>query len=247
MRDEELELTKRRRDVQMDGFCEPIGNENRRGASVLVNGSPTEKFPIQRGLRQGILWPLSCLSLLRKDSTLLLTTLSGMEKSSIIGVGVQENEVSRMALSFGCKPEKLSFKYLGIPVGGSSARINMWDPIVVKFHKRLSNWKGNLLSIGGRTTLIISVLGSLGLYFLSLYRMPKEVNNNLEAMRSKFFWGGSKNQKKIAWVKWNTVLAAKEDGGLEIGSLEAMNQALLYRWRWRALIIQPSKSLGSDY
>lgn len=54
-------------------------------------------------------------------------------------------------------------------------------------------------------------------------------------MRSNFFGGINDKERKIAWVKWDEIIAAKEDGGIGVGSLESLNQALLYRWRWRAL------------
>ncbi|GJS77754.1 hypothetical protein Tco_0727635 [Tanacetum coccineum] len=41
-------------------------------------------------------------------------------------------------------------------------KIIVWKTLVDRFHMRLSSWKANLLSIGGRLTLIKSVLGSLG-------------------------------------------------------------------------------------
>ena len=37
-----------------------------------------------------------------------------------------------------------------------------WEPIIEKFHKKLSSWKAINLSYGGRLTLIKSVLGALG-------------------------------------------------------------------------------------
>lgn len=92
------------------------------------------------------------------------------------------------------------------------------------------------MSIGGRSTLISSVLGSLGNYFLSIFRLPKYVNKTLESLRASFFWGGSLVKRKVHWLKWGSVLAGKEDGGIGIGSLNAMNMALLYKWRWRGLI-----------
>lgn len=128
----------------------------------------------------------------------------------------------------GCKLEKFPFKYLGIPIGGNTSRVQTWDPIIDKCHKRLSSWKPNLLSIGGRHTLISFVLGSLGIYFLSLFRMPVTVNKKLEAIRSRFFWGGSKDVRKIPWIKWGAVLASKKDGGVGLGTLDSVNRALLY-------------------
>lgn len=157
------------------------------------------------------------------------------QKSSILGVGVANAEITRLANLFGCKTENFPFKYLGIPIGGKSNRATMWEPVVNKFNKRLSKWKASLLSIGGRATLISSVLGSMAIYYLSIFRMPKMVSKSLESIRSSFFWGGTRENKKMSWLKWTSILASKKDGGLGFGSLEGLNLALLFKWIWRGL------------
>ncbi|GKA61897.1 RNA-directed DNA polymerase, eukaryota [Tanacetum coccineum] len=91
------------------------------------------------------------------------------------------------------------------------------------------------ISIGGRATLISSVLGAIGTYYFSLFPMPLSVNKKLESLRSNFFWGSDDNSKKIPWISWNLALASKEKGGLGIGSLYALNHALIQKWRWRFL------------
>ncbi|GKF11242.1 hypothetical protein Tco_0049168 [Tanacetum coccineum] len=63
--------------------------------------------------------------------------------------------------------------------------------------------------------------------------MPKLINKRLESLRANFFWGCTDGIKKIPWIAWNSVLASKVKGGLGIGSLEALNLALLQKWRWR--------------
>ncbi|KVI06675.1 hypothetical protein Ccrd_014968 [Cynara cardunculus var. scolymus] len=45
-----------------------------------------------------------------------------------------------------------------------------WTPIIEKFKYRLSLWKARSISFRGRLTLIKLVLGSLALYFFSLFR-----------------------------------------------------------------------------
>nr|GFA37678.1 RNA-directed DNA polymerase, eukaryota, reverse transcriptase zinc-binding domain protein [Tanacetum cinerariifolium] len=92
---------------------------------------------------------------------------------------------------------------------------------------RLLKWKANLLSIGERSTLITSVLGTLCNYYFSMFSMPSQINKRLEAIRSKFFLGS------YSWIAWNTVLASKPKGGLGIVSLLALNLALIQKWRWR--------------
>ncbi|GJS98495.1 hypothetical protein Tco_0819665, partial [Tanacetum coccineum] len=101
-----------------------------------------------------------------------------------------------------------------------------WDFLIDKFSKRLSNWKASMLSIGGRTTLLSSVLGSIGTYYCSIFPMPSSIYKKLESLRSKFFWGSNVDGNKIPWIAWNTALASKVHGGLGIGSLFSLNQAL---------------------
>ncbi|GJT89353.1 RNA-directed DNA polymerase, eukaryota, reverse transcriptase zinc-binding domain protein [Tanacetum coccineum] len=54
------------------------------------------------------------------------------------------------------------FSYLGLPIGSNMGRISNWTILIDHFKARLSSWKTNLLSLGGRLTLIKAVLGSLG-------------------------------------------------------------------------------------
>ena len=42
-------------------------------------------------------------------------------------------------------------------------------------------------------------------------------------------------RKPLSWVKWDRVVSSFEKGGLNIGSLRAMNCALLGKWWWRLL------------
>lgn len=69
-----------------------------------------------------------------------------------------------------------------------------------KVGKRLPR-KAKMISFGGRLTLVKSVLGSISLYYFSLFRAPLSVINNLEQVRKNFFWGGDVENRKITWVK----------------------------------------------
>ncbi|GKA47070.1 hypothetical protein Tco_0739953 [Tanacetum coccineum] len=135
----------------------------------------------------------------------------------------------------GCNALVSPFNYLGLPIDYNMALVKSWDPIVEKFSNRLSKWKASLLSIGGRATLISSVLGAIGTYFFSLFPMPLMVNKKLEALRAKFFWGSADNSHKIPWIAWDIALSSKVKGGLGIGSLYSLNHALIQKWRWRFL------------
>ncbi|GKE07879.1 hypothetical protein Tco_1411430 [Tanacetum coccineum] len=109
-----------------------------------------------------------------------------ISKSNLNGVGVSSDEVDRMASGIG------------------------------KFKNRLSGWKANLLSSGGRLTLIKSVLGSLGIYYLSIFKAPEAVLKVLESLRALFFWGATGDKRKLAWIKWSNILASLDKGGLDV-------------------------------
>lgn len=51
-------------------------------------------------------------------------------------------------------------------------------------------------------------------------------------------------QKKIMWVKWDTVCLPKEKGGLGIRDIKNFNLALLGKWRWES-IASPMGTVGS--
>ena len=156
-----------------------------------------------------------------------------LSKSRLMGLSVSCEEVRDLARWLKCKEDSLPFKYLGLPVGGKMSNVSSWQPIIDKVKKRLSTWKTKSLSIGGRLCLCKAVLGSLSTYFFSLYSAPKKVLLTLESLRRRFFLGEVESSKRINWVAWNKTLRNKESGGLGIGSLHALNLAMLRKWWWR--------------
>ncbi|KAJ0668540.1 putative RNA-directed DNA polymerase [Helianthus annuus] len=257
-------------------------------ASVLVNGSPTSEFKLQRGLRQGD--PLSpflfilamealdvimtrarergvfegvktpkegpCIShLCYADDVIFMGVWSetnilnlnrilrcfylcsglkvNLNKSSLYGVGVVEEEVELMAKKLGCKEGKLPFGYLGLTIGANMKRAKLWKPVVDKFNKKLSAWKAKCLSFAGRLTLAKAVMGALPNYYLSMYYAPKKVIKSLEAIRRDFVWGRKDGINKIRWIAWNKMVKPRKYGGFGIGELRTANLALLTKWGWK--------------
>ncbi|GKE29664.1 RNA-directed DNA polymerase, eukaryota, partial [Tanacetum coccineum] len=256
-------------------------------ASILVNGSPTNKFQFHCGLKQGdplepLLFILVMESLhlsfcrvvqagmfkgIRLNSLIYVSHLfyaddaliigewssdnlrgiinvlkcfylaSGLQinihKSQLLGVGVPKSEVESAASSIGCSIMNNQFRYLGVMVGENMARHKAWVDVVLKLKFRLSKWKAKTLSIGGRLTLLKSVLGASPLYNMSIFKAPKGVLKEMESIRNNFFIGADLSDKKITWVAWNKVLASKKKGGLGVSSFYALNRALLLKWVWR--------------
>ena len=82
-------------------------------------------------------------------------------------------------------------------------KINNKDRKVIedRIEKRLSGWKGKVLSYGGRLTLVNSVLSSLPMFMLSFFDVPRGVLKKIDYFRSIFFFGKMSNiRKNINWL-----------------------------------------------
>ncbi|GKG04980.1 hypothetical protein Tco_0315367, partial [Tanacetum coccineum] len=106
-----------------------------------------------------------------------------------MGVGVSQNVVLQAANRIGCAVLNTPFRYLGVTVGECMSRKSAWVGLVNKLQARLSKWKVKTLSIGGRLTLLKSVLGASPIYYMSIFKVPKGVLKTMESIRSKFFNG----------------------------------------------------------
>lgn len=226
--------------------------------SVLVNGSPIEKFKREKELRQGDpLAPFLFLivaeglgGLVRRavnqelfkgyvvgeggvqishfefaDDTLIIGDMSianmwtikgilrwfelisslkvNFFKSKLASIVVCEETVRRCARMLNCRIMSIPFTYLGIQVGANPRRLSTWVMVQNKFQKRLTLWRQKSLSFGGRICLVNSVLTSLPLFYLSLFKIPTSIANKLKIMQRNFLWGGGENVRKMSWVSWD--------------------------------------------
>ncbi|GAU32228.1 hypothetical protein TSUD_53550 [Trifolium subterraneum] len=191
-------------------------------ASVLVNGSPTEEFPLERGLRQGD--PLSPFLFLLAAEGLNVLMETAVARNLFTGYTVGERDpvlVSHLqfadvTLLLGAKSWanvralhavlvlfetmsglKIPFVYLGLPIGGDPRSLRFWEPVLTRLQNRLSGWKSRFLSFGGRLVLLKSVLTSLPVYALSFFKAPSGkflglARNRFVYIRSVEVWGSGR-------------------------------------------------------
>lgn len=138
------------------------------------------------------------------------------------------------AATFQCNIGHFPFKYLGLPLHNQKLSMDEWQFLVDKIENRLQNWKGQLLSIGGRLALLNAVLSAIPLYTLSVYRAPKTILRRINSIRNRFLWHGSDRSKhKYTLVNWDRVCSDKQHGGWGVLNLQYMNLSLLLKWWWK--------------
>ncbi|KAK2654816.1 hypothetical protein Ddye_014672 [Dipteronia dyeriana] len=192
--------------------------------SILVNGSLTRQFGMERGLRQGD--PLSPFLF-----NVVIEGLSAVFKKAeamdlIKGISFGGNVIQVTHLQF--TDNTILFlqpivdylrnvrKILRCFEVASGLRINFQKSCVVKIGKRNEgevNWTAIFKS--SKASLLISYLGfPLGA-------------QKLEKLQQSFFWGDGYEKRKMHLVKWETLCQSKCNGVLGIGSILDKNKGLL--------------------
>lgn len=91
--------------------------------------------------------------------------------------------------------------FVGIPIRASMTRVEGQRAIIGEFKSRLSKCKVKMLFVRGQVTLLKSTLGSLDIYYMPIFKLPKMVCHFMESLRGLFFWGGQSYKCKINQVK----------------------------------------------
>jgi len=107
-----------------------------------------------------------------------------------------------LAAALGCNLGELSLNYLGVPVSYKRPAKADWMPLIKKVEKKRYGWKGKLLSMGGRLTLVNSVLSAIPMYYMSVYKLPSWVEERIDQIRRNFLWGRSTNIKGYNLMNW---------------------------------------------
>jgi len=107
----------------------------------------------------------------------------------LAGFSVQSNIVACFTKILNCTQIGVSFKYLGLDVGGKPRKKQLWEPVITKLKARFSIWKGRFLSLAGRICLINYVMAAVPQFYLSMFKAPASVCKRIISIQSRFLWG----------------------------------------------------------
>ncbi|GKD10960.1 RNA-directed DNA polymerase, eukaryota, reverse transcriptase zinc-binding domain protein [Tanacetum coccineum] len=214
--------------------------------SVIVNGSPTKEFQFHRGLKQGD--PLSPFLFLLIMESLHISVQrvvdAGMFRGINIGPSLQLSHLfyADNTIFMGhCSDSNIDTIIYALECfyHASGLRINMNKSKLMGISVSSDKVEQAARKIG--CTILnapFSYLGSKVGCLMSRVQSWNEIISKLTFRLSKWKMktlsiGAYLNGKKQIWVKWNKVLASKDNGGLGVSSFFALNRALLFKWVWQ--------------
>jgi hypothetical protein len=90
-------------------------------------------------------------------------------KSCVLGVNLSQEFLGMASDFLNCRIGRTPFKYLGLPVGASSRKLAMWEPMLDSIRCRLNSWRNKFVNFGGRIILINAVLNAIPIFYLFIY------------------------------------------------------------------------------
>ncbi|GJU63652.1 putative RNA-directed DNA polymerase [Tanacetum coccineum] len=231
--------------------------------SICINGNLHGYFKGKRGLRQGD--PLSpylftlvmeVLTLMLQRRVMVSNTFSYhryCDKLNLINLcfaddlflfaygDVDSTRVIKEGLDeFKIASGRLPVKYLGVPLVSSRLMVRDCKELVEKVKNRIHDWRNKSLSMAGRLQLIRSVIGSMHVFWASVFIIPNGVLVDIEQCMRNFLWSPGASLKGKAKVAWDVVCLPKDEGGLGIRRLDHFNSALMVSHIWKLLSLKES-------
>nr|GEU49696.1 hypothetical protein [Tanacetum cinerariifolium] len=136
--------------------------------------------------------------------------------------------------------DRLPVKYLGVPLVLSRLIFRDCKELIDKVQNRVNDKKNKSLSIAGRFQLIQSVLGSLNVFWASVFGLPSRVLLDIVQIMPGFLWCQCSISSGKAKVAWEVVCLPKKEGGLGICRLDQFNKALMVSHIWKLLSFKES-------
>ncbi|XP_026458732.1 uncharacterized protein LOC113359284 [Papaver somniferum] len=128
-----------------------------------------------------------------------------MQKSTLFfGKHTSNAHKSCITSILGMKVVGLGDKYLGIPLLLHRSRHQNCQGITDNMYNKLQGWQSKIVNQTGRTTQVNSVLSTMGMYQMHVFKLPETTIQQMDRIQRNYWWNNYNNphsQKFISWSK----------------------------------------------
>jgi len=72
-------------------------------------------------------------------------------------------------------------------------------------------------------------------YTMGIFKIPKSLYDTINSTLAKYWWGQTKEEKKIYWINWSKLCTPKQKGGMDFRDIQAFNLVLISKQAWRLI------------
>ncbi|GJX72136.1 hypothetical protein Tco_0309307 [Tanacetum coccineum] len=131
----------------------------------------------------------------------------------------------------------------GVPLVSSRLIYRDCKELIEKVQHRIRDWKNKSLSAAGRLQLVKSVIGSMHVYWASVFILPSRVLLDFEQLMRNFLWAQGESQKGKSKVAWEVVCLPMKEGGLGVHEYKLRGRNFFevpfrgnMTWGWRKIL-----------
>ena len=139
-------------------------------------------------------------------------------KSFIITINVNPAFMMDLAAAFGSQIGKMSFTYLGLPVGTTRPKMVDFMPLVDCMERSMTA-SSSFLNQGERLQFLNSALSSIPIFFLCSLVVPTGILKQLERIQRQCLWRKHRDETTPSLSAWELICRPKNKGGLGILNL----------------------------
>ena len=152
-------------------------------------------------------------------------------KFTLIPINCEATKCEELANVLGFVVGKMPFTYLGLPLGTTRPTVLELMPLVCSIERRLSATL-NMISYGGKLSLLNSVITSLTIFALCTLWLLAKIIELIDKIQQKCLWTKKTEQgdKCNSLASWDMVCQPKVYGGLGVLNLKIQGEALLLKY-----------------